>query len=59
MTIEVGLAISIISVSLAAIFGILTWRRNAKADDRREQSDMTTVIVKLESISSDTNEMMF
>ena len=57
MTIEVALIISIISVFFAIFFGALNMRRNQKADDRREQSDMTTVIVKLESIRVDTNEI--
>lgn len=57
MSIEVALAISILSVFFAIFFGALNMRRNQKADDKREQSDMTTVIVKLESISADTNEI--
>lgn len=57
MSVEVALAISILSVFFAIFFGALNMRRNQKADDKREQSDMTTVIVKLESISSDTNEI--
>lgn len=57
MTIEVALIISIISVFFAIFFGALNLRRNQKADDRREQSDMTTVIVKLENIQTDTSEI--
>ena len=57
MSIEIALVISILSVFFAIFFGAINTRRNQKADDKREQSDMTTVIVKLESISSDTNEI--
>lgn len=57
MFVEVALIISILSVFFAIFFGALNMRRNQKADDRREQSDMTTVIVKLESINADTNEI--
>lgn len=57
MTIEVAFLISIVSVFFTFIFGLNGMRRNQKADDKREQSEMTTVIVKLESISSDTNEI--
>ena len=57
MSVEVALLISIVSVFFAIIFGLSNLRRNQKADDRREQSDMTTVIVKLESIRVDTNEI--
>lgn len=57
MTIEVALIISIVSVFFAIFFGALNLRRNQKADDRREQSDLTTVIVKLENIQTDTSEI--
>lgn len=57
MSIEATLLISFLSVAFAIVFGATNLRRNQKADDKREQSDMTTVIVKLESISSDTNEI--
>ena len=57
MTIEVALLISIVSVATAIIFGFAAFRRNQKTDDRREQDSMTRVIVKLESISADTNEI--
>lgn len=57
MSIEVALAISILSVFFAIFFGVLNMRRNQKSDDKREATDMTTVIVKLESISADTNEI--
>ena len=57
MSVEVALIISILSVFFAIFFGALNMRRNQKADDRREQSDMTTVIVKLENISADTGEI--
>lgn len=57
MTIEIALLISIVSVFFAIFFGLMNLRRNQKSDDKREQSDMTTVIVKLESIRADTNEI--
>ncbi len=57
MTIEVALLLSFLSIFFAIFFGAISMRRNQKADDKREQSDMTTVIVKLESISADTNEI--
>ena len=57
MTIEVALLLSFLSIFFAIFFGAISMRRNQKADDKREQSDMTTVIVKLESISSDTIEI--
>ena len=57
MSVEVALIISLTSAFFAIFFGVINMRRNQKADDKREQSDMTTVIVKLEAISSDTTEI--
>ena len=57
MTVEVALVISIISVFSAIFFGAIALRRSQKADDQRESANMTTVIVKLESIRADTNEI--
>lgn len=57
MTVEVAVVISIISAFFAIFFGALNMRRNQKADDKQEQSDMTTVSIKLESIKADTNEI--
>ena len=57
MTIEVALLISIISVFFAIVFGMANLRRNQRTDDKTEQANMTTVIVKLESIRADTNEI--
>lgn len=57
MTIEIALLISIVSVFFAIVFGINSMRRGQKADDKKEQSDMTTVIVKLENIQAATTEI--
>ena len=57
MTIEIALLISIVSVFFAIVFGINSMHRGQKADDKKEQSDMTTVIVKLENIQAATNEI--
>lgn len=57
MTIEIALLISIVSVFFAIVFGINSMRRGQKADDKKEQNDMTTVIVKLENIQAATTEI--
>ena len=57
MTIEIALLISIVSVFFAIVFGINSMRRNQKTDDKKEQNDMTTVIVKLENIQAATTEI--
>lgn len=57
MVIEVSLVISLISVSFAVLAGILAIRRNNRMDDQKYQSEITTVIVKLENIADDTREI--
>ncbi len=57
MTIELSVIISIVSVTFAVVSGFLTLRRNKSNEDKKEASEMTTVIVKLESISKDTSEI--
>jgi len=56
-TTEIALLISIVSVFFAIIFGLANTRRNQKTDDKKEQNDMTTVIVKLETIQAATTEI--
>lgn len=50
MTIEVSLLISGLSVAFAIYMGITNAKRNQKADVKKDASEMTTVIVGLESI---------
>lgn len=57
MTIEVAVLISALSVAFAIYQGIVNLKRNKAVDDKKEASEMTTVIVKLEGISKDTSEI--
>lgn len=57
MTIEVALLISGISLAFAFFQGVTNLKRNKTVDDKKEASEMTTVIVKLEGISKDTSEI--
>lgn len=57
MTIELALVIAIVNLAFAIIFGYAAMRRNQKADDQKEQNNMTSVIIKLESIRADTTEI--
>lgn len=57
MTIEVALLISGLSFAFAVYQGISNMKRNKAADDKKEASEMTTVIVKLENIGKDTSEI--
>lgn len=57
MTIEVALLISGISLAFAIFSGISNLKRNQKADDKNEASQLTTVIVKLENIGNGITEI--
>lgn len=50
MTIELSLVIAGLSVAISIFLGITSNRRSQKNDDRQDASQMTTVIVGLESI---------
>lgn len=57
MNIDVPTLISILSLTVAAIVALTNIRRNHTADDRKEASEMTTLIVKLETINNGVNEI--
>jgi hypothetical protein len=57
MTIEVSILLSVMTVCLTAVFGYAIFRRNTKSDDQAEASQMTTVIVSLESIKDGIKEI--
>ena len=57
MTIEVALVISALSLAFGIYQGVSNMKRNQKADNVQEASQMTTVIVKLETISAGISEI--
>lgn len=57
MTVEVALLISLVSVAFSIYQGVSNMKRNRTTDDKRESSELTTVIVKLENIGKDTSEI--
>ncbi len=57
MTIEVALLISGVSVAFGIFAGISNLRRNQKLDDKKDATEMTTVIVKLENIGIGISEI--
>lgn len=57
MTIELSLLISGVSVAAAVFFGIANYRRNSKTDTEKSASQLTEVIVKLETISTGITEI--
>lgn len=54
---ELGNIISILSLVVAGIVCFTNIRRNNAADDKKQSSEMTTVIVKLENINTGINEI--
>lgn len=57
MTIEIAVVISLISLIFAIVSGVSGMKRNARKDDRKDASELTTVIVKLENIGNDIKEI--
>ena len=57
MTVEVAIVISVISLVFGIVSDIATMKRNARTDDRKDASELTTVIVKLENIGNDIKDI--
>lgn len=57
MSIEISLLISGISVAAAIFFGIKSSKRTEKKDIQTDAAQLTTVIVKLENISTGITEI--
>lgn len=57
MTIEVALLISGISLAFGIYSGISNLRRNQNSDVKKDASELTTVIVKLENIGTGISEI--
>lgn len=57
MTVEVAIVISAISLVFAIISGVSGMKRNARTDNRKDASELTTVIVKLENIGNDIKDI--
>lgn len=57
MTVEVALLISGLSLIFSVFQGAVNIRRNNKKDDRQDAMELTTVIVKLETIGAGIAEI--
>ena len=57
MAATIGIVISVLSLTVTAIVGFTSLRRGKSADDHQEAAEMTTVIVKLEVISTGITEI--
>lgn len=55
--IDVSILISVISVSIAGFVAVVNWKKGNKTEDKKEATEITTVIVKLENISNDTKDI--
>lgn len=52
MTIDVAILIAALSLGFSIMFGIVNMKRNSKSDNKKEASELTTVIVELKYISN-------
>lgn len=57
MTTETALLISVASLAFAMYQGLTNIKRNQKADDRMDATQLTTVIVKLENIGAGISDI--
>lgn len=57
MQIDVSLLISFLSLCVAGVVMITNVFRNKATDDKKEASETTTLIVKLENINNGVNEI--
>lgn len=57
MKIEFAALITVLSVCASIYFGLSSYRRNQKTDDKQEAAASTTTLVKLENIGNGVNEI--
>ncbi|MCQ2425679.1 MAG: hypothetical protein MJ070_05995 [Lachnospiraceae bacterium] len=57
MNVNISLVLSLLSLLLSFAVGVTGIRRSHRSDDRADSAQLTTVIVKLESIGKDVSEM--
>ena len=57
MTIDVALLISGCAVLISLIFGVSNWKRGSKQDTKTDTTQLTTVIVNLETIKDGISEI--
>lgn len=57
MLVEVSLLIAAVSLGFSIYTGVANMKRNKSSDDKKDASETTTVIVKLENIQSGISEI--
>lgn len=55
--VDVSILIAFLSLCVAGVVAVTSIRRNKATDDKKEASEMTTLIVKLENINNGVNEI--
>jgi hypothetical protein len=55
--IELMVLVTIISICSSIYFGLASFRRNQKSDDKEEVATSTSTLVKLENIGNGVNEI--
>ena len=55
--VELSVLLSLVSVAFAVFVGIINLKRNKSLDDKKEATETTAVIVKLENISNDIKDI--
>lgn len=55
--VNVSILIAFLSLCIAGVVAVTGIRRNKATDDKKEASEMTTLIVKLENINNGVNEI--
>ena len=57
MQVDIPILVSFLSLVVAIVVAIVSIRRGNATDDKKEASEMTTLIVKLENINNGVNEI--
>lgn len=57
MQVDISILIAFLSLCVAGVVAVTSIRRNKATDDKKEASEMTSVIVKLENINNGVNEI--
>lgn len=57
MTVDISLLIAFFSLVFSILLGVVNVKRNTKNDNKKEASELTTVIVELKYISNGINDI--
>lgn len=57
MTVDISIAIAIVSTCFAVYFGVVNARRNKTSDDKSDATQLATMIVKIDAVGTTVNEI--